>query len=71
MRRAEKGRYAIDHNSVIVVDEVALVGVKQMHSLMKLQQRTGAQEPHVLVCGQDDQRLIDVHERGGGVPSQQ
>ena len=63
MRRAEKGRYAIDRNSVIVVDEVALLGVKQMHSLMKLQQRTGAQ---VVLIG--DPAQMQAVDAGAVVP---
>ena len=36
LRRAAKGKYVFDSNSVIVVDEVGLLGNKQMRELLKL-----------------------------------
>jgi TrwC relaxase/AAA domain len=52
LRRAAKGRYALDSRSVIVIDEVALVGVKQLLDLAKLQEKTGAQ---IVLIGDDRQ----------------
>jgi hypothetical protein len=43
LRRAAKGKYVLNSRSVIVVDEVAVLGVKQMRDLLRLQQQTGAQ----------------------------
>jgi hypothetical protein len=43
MRRVELGRYELDRNSIVVVDEVGLVGTKQMLDLLRVQERTGAQ----------------------------
>ena len=42
-KRVETGRYRLDRNSVVVVDEVGLVGTRQMLDLLRLQQRTGMQ----------------------------
>ena len=43
LKRVEAGRYAVDRNSVVVVDEVGLIGTRQMLDLLRLQQRTGMQ----------------------------
>jgi AAA domain len=43
LRRVETGRYKLDHNSVVVVDELGLVGTRQLLELLQLQQKTGAQ----------------------------
>jgi ATP-dependent exoDNAse (exonuclease V) alpha subunit len=43
LKRVEAGRYADDRNSVVVVDEVGLIGTRQMLDLLRLQQRTGMQ----------------------------
>jgi TrwC relaxase/AAA domain len=43
LRRVETGRYKVDHNSVVVVDELGLVGTRQLLTLLQVQQRTGAQ----------------------------
>jgi ATP-dependent exoDNAse (exonuclease V) alpha subunit len=43
LKRVETGRYALDRNSVVVVDEVGLLGTRQMLDLLRLQERTGAQ----------------------------
>ena len=43
LKRVETGRYQLDHNSVVVVDEVGLIGTRQMLELLRLQERTGAQ----------------------------
>ena len=43
LKRVETGRYTLDRNSVVVVDEVGLIGTRQMLDLLRLQQRTGAQ----------------------------
>jgi ATP-dependent exoDNAse (exonuclease V) alpha subunit len=43
LKRVETGRYALDRNSVVVVDEVGLLGTRQMLDLLRLQQRTGMQ----------------------------
>lgn len=42
LRRAAKGQYKLDQNSVIVIDEAGLLGNKQMRELLKLGERTGA-----------------------------
>ena len=42
-KRVETGRYMPDHNSVVVIDEVGLIGTRQMLDLLRLQQRTGMQ----------------------------
>jgi len=42
-KRVEAGRYMPDRNSVVVVDEVGLVGTRQMLDLLRLQERTGMQ----------------------------
>src|SRR5215831_8870286 len=41
LRRVETGRYKLDHNSV-VVDELGLVGTRQLLELLQLQEKTGA-----------------------------
>jgi ATP-dependent exoDNAse (exonuclease V) alpha subunit len=43
LKRVEIGRYALDRNSVVVVDEVGLIGTRQMLDLLRLQQRMGIQ----------------------------
>ncbi len=43
LKRVETGRYELDRNSVVVVDEVGLVGSRQMLDLLRIQERTGAQ----------------------------
>jgi len=43
LKRVETGRYALDRNSVVVVDEVGLVGSRQMLDLLRVQESTGAQ----------------------------
>jgi hypothetical protein len=43
LKRVETGRYRLDRNSVVVVDEVGLIGTRQMLDLLRLQQRTGMQ----------------------------
>ena len=43
LKRVETGRYALDRNGVVVVDEVGLIGTRQMLELVRLQHRTGAQ----------------------------
>ncbi|MGC2522940.1 MAG: MobF family relaxase, partial [Stellaceae bacterium] len=43
LKRVEVGRYRLDRNSVVVVDEVGLIGTRQMLDLLRLQARTGAQ----------------------------
>jgi len=43
LKRVETGRYELDRNSVVVVDEVGLVGSRQMLELLRIQDRTGAQ----------------------------
>jgi hypothetical protein len=43
LKRVETGRYRLDRSSVIVVDEVGLLGTRQMLDLLRLQDRTGAQ----------------------------
>ncbi len=43
LKRVAKGRYALDRNSVVVVDEVGLVGTRQQLELMRLQAKHGFQ----------------------------
>jgi ATP-dependent exoDNAse (exonuclease V) alpha subunit len=43
LKRVETRRYALDRNSVVVVDEVGLLSTRQMLDLLRLQQRTGMQ----------------------------
>jgi hypothetical protein len=43
LKRVQAGRYRLDRNSVVVVDEVGLLGTKQMLDLLRLQGKTGAQ----------------------------
>jgi hypothetical protein len=43
LRRVETGRYKLNPESVIVVDEVGLVGSRQMLELLRVRERTGAQ----------------------------
>jgi hypothetical protein len=43
IKRVEGGQYALDRNSVIVVDEVGQLGTRQLLELLRVQQRTGAQ----------------------------
>jgi len=42
-KRVESGRYMPDRNSVVIVDEVGLLGTRQMLDLLRLQQRTAMQ----------------------------
>jgi hypothetical protein len=42
-KRVETGRYRLDRNSVVVVDEVGLLGTRQMLDLLRMQEKTGAQ----------------------------
>ena len=41
--RRDRALYVLDRNSVVVVDEVGLIGTRQMLELLRLQERTGAQ----------------------------
>ncbi|WP_371734230.1 MobF family relaxase [Acidisphaera sp. S103] len=43
VRRVETGRYKLDSNTVVVIDEVSLVGTRQMLNLLKLRDRLGFQ----------------------------
>ncbi|MGH7116626.1 MAG: ATP-dependent DNA helicase [Stellaceae bacterium] len=43
LKRVETGRYMPDRNSVVVVDEVGLIGTRQMLELLRLQERIGMQ----------------------------
>ena len=43
LKRVEIGRYMLDRNSVVVVDEVGLLGTRQMLDLLRLRQGTGMQ----------------------------
>ena len=43
LKRVETGRYRLDRSSVIVVDEVGLLGTRHMLELLRLQEKTGAQ----------------------------
>ncbi|MGC2524594.1 MAG: MobF family relaxase [Stellaceae bacterium] len=43
LKRVETGRYVLDRNSVVVVDEVGLIGTRQMLDLLRLQEKTGMQ----------------------------
>ena len=43
LKGIETGRYAPDRNSVVVIDEVGLVGTRQQLELMRLQQKHGFQ----------------------------
>ena len=43
LKCVETGRYVLDRNSVVVVDEVGLLGTRQMLDLLRLQERTGMQ----------------------------
>ena len=43
LKRVETGRYILDRNSVVVVDEVGLLGTRQMLELLRLQERAGMQ----------------------------
>ena len=42
LKRAAEGQYALDPKSVIVVDEVGLLGNRQMRELLRLAETTGA-----------------------------
>ena len=63
LRRERKGQIVLDSRSVIVVDEVAEIGVKQMRELLRLQQRTGAQ---IVMIG--DPAQMQAIEAGAVVP---
>ena len=41
-KRVETGRYVLNRNSVVVVDELGLIGTRQMLELLRLQEKTGA-----------------------------
>jgi TrwC relaxase/AAA domain len=43
IRRAEAGQYTLDRNSVILADEVSMIGVRQQLALARLARETGAQ----------------------------
>ena len=43
IKRVESGQYALDRNSVVVVDELGQLGTRQLVELLRIQQRTGAQ----------------------------
>jgi ATP-dependent exoDNAse (exonuclease V) alpha subunit len=43
IKRVKGGQYALDRNSVIVVDEVGQLGTRQLLELLRVQERTGAQ----------------------------
>ena len=43
LKRVETGYYMPDRDSVVVVDEVGLIGTRQMLDLLRLQHRTGIQ----------------------------
>ena len=43
IKRVEGGQYALDRNSVIVVNEVGQLGTRQLLELLRVQERTGAQ----------------------------
>ena len=43
LKRVETERYVLGRNSVVVVDEVGLIGTRQMLDLLRLQQKTGMQ----------------------------
>jgi ATP-dependent exoDNAse (exonuclease V) alpha subunit len=43
LKRVETARYVLGRNSVVVVDEVGLIGTRQMLDLVRLQQKTGMQ----------------------------
>lgn len=43
LKRVETGRYELDRNSVVIVDEVGLVGSRQMLDLLRIRENTGAQ----------------------------
>ena len=43
IRRAEAGQYTLDSNSVILADEVSMIGVRQQLALARLARETGAQ----------------------------
>jgi hypothetical protein len=42
-KRIENGRYALDRNSVVVIDEVSLVGTRQFLKLLQLREKHGFQ----------------------------
>ena len=71
LKRIETGRYAPDRNSVVVVDEVGLLGTRQMLDLLRLQQRIGMQ---IVMVGDPKQcqsieagPVIDLLRRAVGV----
>jgi hypothetical protein len=43
IRRVESGQYTLDSNSVILADEVSMIGVRQQLALARLARQTGAQ----------------------------
>ena len=43
IRRAAAGQYKLDSNSVILADEVSMIGVRQQLALARLARETGAQ----------------------------
>ena len=42
-KRIENGRYVLDRNSVVVIDEVSLVGTKQLLTLLQMREKYGFQ----------------------------
>ena len=63
LRRERKGQIVVDSRTVIAVDEVAEIGVKQMRDLLRVQHRTGAQ---VVMIG--DPAQMQAIEAGAVVP---
>ena len=62
LKRVETGRYAPDRRSVVVVDEVGLIGTRQMLDLLRLQERTGMQ---IVMVG--DPKQCQSIEAGPGI----
>lgn len=52
IRRVEKGRYHLDRNSTVLIDEMALLDVKQLHALLTIQRTTHAQ---IILIGDPEQ----------------
>jgi ATP-dependent exoDNAse (exonuclease V) alpha subunit len=62
MKRVEAGKYALNRNSVVVIDEVSLLGTRQMLDLLRLQETSGAQ---IVMIG--NHRQIESVEGGPGL----